>query len=484
MKNMFRKTLCTILVSVMALGVAVAQDGFDDPDVGNVEEIKTFSKSKKSKRQLMLEEQEILDNQKRKEEQERNAALELQQRKERNRHADLEDTKEAPAIHFAPSFTLGFSAGLGSTLMEGAPFINTVVPTTQINVGYYFTPVWGARLAGSYGTTKSSTQGIYGPVSYTYRSFNFFGDALINLNNAFAGYKGGRPVEVYFYAGIGAIIGTENYHAGANMQGNIPISLPDHWTPTKAFLAGRGGLMMAVRATPNLQFIVDGGVTVSDDKLDSRIDKRPWLKATGQIGLAYNFDPFLHKLAVIERKANNIPYYVGLNLNFVDLGYLGTLNVGADINVSKHLVLGLTAKFNPWVFNKNGDDPLYDNKTMAYIGIKGYPWNIFDGWHFDAMAGWSKYRSKDRDKHPEEGHKFGAGVGFGYSYIINKTLNLEIGAGCWMGAKRFDTRESLSDNTRLNSGTKFFIEPYNISLGLTWVINPGESNKKVGNEKR
>lgn len=55
--------------------------------------------------------------------------------------------------------------------------------------------------------------------------------------------------------------------------------------------------------------------------------------------------------------------------------------------------MGVVGKFNPWVFSPGTEYERMDQRTMAYLTTKYYPWYIFDGWHIDAMAGWSQYKT-------------------------------------------------------------------------------------------
>ena len=379
-----------------------------------------------------------------------------------------------PAIEFAPHFFVQFQAGGGYVFPESGKFLDLVTPMASINAGYIFNPVLGARLSFNYGRGKSSVTKEINPRKagsvYGYRTLGIFADGMLNLSNALAGYKP-RAVDFSLYVGGGIINGLENFNAGYGSSG-LPINLPDRWAAGQVFAAARGGLLMGVNISPEIQLVFDGGVTVSDDRLDSRIDKRPWFQGTGKVGFSVNFNPYVHERVVIVRQKTNKFSFVLLHLNFVDLGNLLTLNLGADVGLSKHVAVGVVGKVNPWVFNKETDNPKFDNKTMAYLTAKYYPWNIFSGLHFDVMAGASGYTQRGQEGTVDRGYKAGGGIGAGYSYAISKGLNLEIAAGAWIGQKRYDTIPSITDGKVLSSSSKFFAEPYELKIGLSWVLNP------------
>ena len=381
--------------------------------------------------------------------------------------------EDMPSLQFSPYFFAQLQAGAGYVFPEGGSFLKLLTPVTSINAGYFFTPTWGARLSFNYGQGKSSVpKPEYGleHAFYSYRKLGIFADGLLNINNAIAGYKP-RTVDVSFYLGGGLITGLENFIAGYS-SGSLPLELPDRWNTGQVFIAARGGLSMGVRLSPEIQLLVDGGVTIADDRLDCRIDNRPWMQATGKLGFSYNFNPFVHEREVIVRKEANKFSFVLLHVNFVDLGNLLTLNLGADVGLSKHVALGVVGKVNPWVFNKETDNAKFDNKTMGYLTAKYYPWNIFSGLHFDVMGGASGYTQRGQEGTVDRGYKAGGGLGAGYTYVISKHLNLEIAAGAWIGHKNYDTIPSLTDGKVLSSSSKFFVEPYELKIGLSWVLNP------------
>lgn len=379
-----------------------------------------------------------------------------------------------PAFEFAPHVFVQFQAGGGYVVPERGKFMALVTPMTSINAGYIINPVWGARLSVNYGRGKSSVPKEIKPsmagAVYGYRTMGIFADGMFNLTNAKEGYQP-RLVDFSLYLGAGIIDGLENYNAGYGSFSYL-INLPDRWATGRVFAAGRGGVVMGVNISPEIQLTLDAGVTVSDDLLDSRIDRRPWFQGTGKLGFSYNFDPHVHDLIIIERQEFNKFSFVLLNLNFVDLGNLLTFNLGVDVGLSKHIALGVVGKFNPWVFNKQSDDPKFDNKTMAYLTAKYYPWNIFSGMHFDLMGGASGYTQRGDDGTVDKGDKIGGGIGAGYTYAIGKRLNLELAAGVWIGQKRYDTISGIRDGKVLSSSSKFFVEPYELRVGLSWVLNP------------
>lgn len=399
--------------------------------------------------------------------------------------------EDMPSLQFSPYFFAQLQAGAGYVFPEEGSFIKLVTPMTSINAGYFFTPTWGARLSFNYGRGKSSVPQephVYtsGAV-YGYRMLGIFADGLLNINNGLAGYKP-RVVDVSLYLGGGLITGTDNYNAGYGSI-SLHLDLPDRWAVGQVFPAARGGLVLGVKISPEIQLLFDGGVTVSDDRLDSRIDNRPWMQGVGKVGFSYNFNPFVHEREVIVRKEANKFSFVLLNVNFVDLGNLLTLNLGADVGLSKHVALGVVGKVNPWVFNKETDNAKFDNKTMGYLTAKYYPWNIFSGLHFDVMGGASGYTQRGQEGTVDRGYKVGGGIGAGYTYVISKHLNLEIAAGAWIGNKNYDTLPALNDGKVLSSSSKFFVEPYELKIGLSWVLNPDsrpglkyKKNKKAQTE--
>lgn len=118
------------------------------------------------------------------------------------------------------------TAGAGAQVYFGdhdnrAPFGKRLAPAFDVAVGKWFTPGFGVRLVYSgqqikgatkwedsgwenaYGTGEAVGDPIHGLQRQKYDMGNFHIDALLNLNNLFAGYNPERVWHCSFYGGLG-----------------------------------------------------------------------------------------------------------------------------------------------------------------------------------------------------------------------------------------------------------------------------------------
>ena len=162
-----------------------------------------------------------------------------------------------------------------------------------------------------------------------------------------------------------------------------------------------------------------------------------------------------------------------VSTNALDYVNFLTLNIEGSVAVHRNFTLDVGAKFNPWVFGNHSVAELqkYNKQRMYYAGARWYPWFVYDGWHVDAMIGWKEYSSAGALKQTaEEGDAFGGGFGGGYTLLIHKNINLEFGAMFWAGRKTYNVFACPYCGKLLESGSKWFIMPTNITIGVSWVF--------------
>lgn len=165
-----------------------------------------------------------------------------------------------------------------------------------------------------------------------------------------------------------------------------------------------------------------------------------------------------------------------ISTNALDYVNFGTLNAEGSVAVSRHVALDVGAKFNPWTFGNQTTGQTRQNRQLfVNAGVKWYPWYIYDGWHFDGFVAYREYNSGGIfSQNTEEGDAFGGGLGAGYTLPVHKNLNVEFGAAFWAGAKMYCVYECPICGRQVEKGTKFFIMPSNITIGVTWVFGKSE----------
>lgn len=160
-----------------------------------------------------------------------------------------------------------------------------------------------------------------------------------------------------------------------------------------------------------------------------------------------------------------------LSTNTVDYACLGTLNAEFDYALSRHWSLGIGGRYNPFSFPRDGGNRMQLRQRSLGLNARWWPWHIYSGWWLSGKAQWQEYNMGGviSDK-TEEGQRYGGGITAGYSYMVNRHLNLDFGLGVWGGRKRYTVYACPECGTRLESGTKTFILPNDVLIALSYVF--------------
>lgn len=159
-----------------------------------------------------------------------------------------------------------------------------------------------------------------------------------------------------------------------------------------------------------------------------------------------------------------------VNTNLAGYANLGTLNAEVSYGVARKWTVNVGAKYNPFSFEgKNGE---FRNKQQTYAaGMRFWPWHIYSGWWVAAKLQYQEYNSGGIiSPQTEEGDKWGMGLTAGYTYMLHPNFNLEFGIGLWGGMKKYAVYSCPTCGLTLDSGTKAFILPNDIVLGVSYVF--------------
>lgn len=282
-----------------------------------------------------------------------------------------------------------------------------------IEAGRWFSPFFGGRIGYWAGDAGNTLKQKY-----------FHMDLLLDI----LGMSGVKSKRVYTVAPY--------LHCGIAFKGGV-----DNSNPVKV----GGGILQTFRIYKGLDAIIDA----------SYVANNRWERVgTIQAGLAYNFGE--RDWEVVEAKKDpeadvneDKKWAVYTNL----VGYVdGTLNVGVQYAVGRHWTLDGQVNFNPHLY---GLGESINEKTMVSLGARLWPWFVYSGFwcRFSAFAQeYHSYKAYDLFKNEnvdrafcvaetpsiaERGDAYGVGVSLGYSWIITKFFNLEVGLGGIGGYKNY-----------------------------------------------
>ena len=138
-------------------------------------------------------------------------------------------------------------------------------------------------------------------------------------------------------------------------------------------------------------------------------------------------------LALIPQKAS--AQKVAISTNLGDWAYLATANVDVSYAFARRFSVTAAVKYNNWEFNKtNPDIAIFNKNQTANVSIRFWPWFVYSGWWISLKAQYSKFsRAGIWRPAMENATAVGGGLGFGYTFMISKHFNIELGAGAWGG---------------------------------------------------
>lgn len=155
--------------------------------------------------------------------------------------------------------------GVGQTVGETS-FGTLISPSAAFNFGYRFTPVWGLRAGLSGWQGKGA---VLGPTEvYRYNYLQGSVDVTADICGIFSGYRAGRSLSPYLFAGVGVNGGFNNSEANS-LSGRFP---EDNllWSGRSILPAGRFGVGTGIRITDAVHFNVEVNANILGDRFNSK----------------------------------------------------------------------------------------------------------------------------------------------------------------------------------------------------------------------
>lgn len=161
---------------------------------------------------------------------------------------------------------------------------------------------------------------------------------------------------------------------------------------------------------------------------------------------------------------------ISISTNFIDYASLGTLNLEASVGLAQHWSVNAGVKYNPFSYNTS-EESVRLKQRQINAGARYWPWHVYSGWWLSGLIAYQEYNEGGLvSAQTSEGDRFGAGLGVGYTYMLNAHFNLDLGLGVWAGYDIYTTYSCASCGRVLGEGGQFFILPSNILLALTYLF--------------
>ncbi len=153
---------------------------------------------------------------------------------------------------------------------------------------------------------------------------------------------------------------------------------------------------------------------------------------------------------------------LSLSTNIADYARTGTANVEASYGFSRHWSVNAGVKY----------DPLGQYRQQLYsLGSRYWPWHIYSGWWMCAKVQYQEFNeSESVTLVTSEGDRYGAGLSAGYSKMLGKHFNIDVGAGLWTGYSKYTSYACPTCGRVTGSGDGTFLLPHDIIFALSYIF--------------
>ena len=147
-----------------------------------------------------------------------------------------------------------------------------------------------------------------------------------------------------------------------------------------------------------------------------------------------------------------------------------TLNLGAEIVIGHKMTIDLTGQYNPFKFG--------NNKKITHWAIQPgwryWTYQQFAGHFFGIHTHYGKYNGGLK-KYRYDGWFAGAGISYGYQWIIGKRWNLETELGIGYAYLDFDKYLRNKCGKFISSGHKNYFGPTKLSISFMYFFQINRS---------
>lgn len=156
-----------------------------------------------------------------------------------------------------------------------------------------------------------------------------------------------------------------------------------------------------------------------------------------------------------------------------------SLNIEPEVKVGKRSTLALGISWNPWTFKES-------EKNMKWKHLLVQPeyryWfcNAFEGHFLGIHPFYARFNAGNvnlpfgiwsgLDDYRYQGNLFGAGIGYGYQWILSKRWSMETELGLGFGYVDADHYACEKCGLKLDETKKFTFMPTKISLSFIYII--------------
>lgn len=154
-----------------------------------------------------------------------------------------------------------------------------------------------------------------------------------------------------------------------------------------------------------------------------------------------------------------------------------TPNLGFEFGLGKHTTLELAGGYNPWTFDKGSNKKIKHWLVMPEFRywlcerFNGHFFGIHSGYTYYNVAGVRiPFKGKGTKDHRYQGWATGAGISYGYSWLIGKRWNIEATIGLGYVYTNYDRYECATCGDFKGSADKHYFGPTKAGVSLIYNI--------------
>lgn len=175
---------------------------------------------------------------------------------------------------------------------------------------------------------------------------------------------------------------------------------------------------------------------------------------------------------------------LAVKTNLLYGAYTFTPNLGVEIGLGRRITLDISGGYNPWNLKSDFDN---NKKLVHWLGqteLRYWFCRRFSGHFLGIHALGSQYNiaghelpllfGKDSRESRYEGWTAGAGISYGYQFILGRRWNLELNIGAGYAYMRYDRYNCIHCGRKTESNTeRHYFGPTRAGVSLIYIIKQG-----------
>lgn len=148
-----------------------------------------------------------------------------------------------------------------------------------------------------------------------------------------------------------------------------------------------------------------------------------------------------------------------------------TANLGFEVGLSKKLTLDVSGNYNPWEFSDNKQIKHWlVQPELRYWLCERFYGHFFGLYAHYAEANVSNLNIFGLGDYRYQGNIYGAGISYGYQWILNKRWSMEATVGVGYARLNFDKYNCGTCGSKISKEHKNYFGPTKVALSIIYVI--------------